>query len=65
MSERVIRVGDEVIKIDAGRYKHATGKVIALVAGGYEVRLTGANVITYENDETIELRYEEEDEERE
>jgi hypothetical protein len=64
MSARAIRVGDEVIKIEPGRYKHATGKVTALVPGGYEVRLNRANVITYENDETIELRYEEDKEQQ-
>jgi hypothetical protein len=57
---RAIEVGDEVIKREAERFVHPTGKVIGLVAGGYEVKLHGTNAISYESDETVELRYDDE-----
>jgi hypothetical protein len=53
----MIKTGDEVIKRNPERFVHNTGKVLKVIPGGYEVQLHGSKQITYENDETIELRF--------
>lgn len=48
---------DEVARKDWERSYLRAGKILKLVPGGYEVYWPEQNVITYENDDTIELRY--------
>ena len=52
-----ITVDDDVTPINWERTYNRDGKVLKLIPGGYEVRWNNTNTITYENNETIELRY--------
>ena len=53
----IINAGDEVTRIDWERSYLREGEVLKLVPGGYEVLWYGTKSITYENHDTIELRY--------
>lgn len=51
------KYGDEVIMKDS-RLKYRLGKVLGPVQGGYEILMEDKS-IRYENESTIEFRYEE------
>lgn len=55
--ETGMKPGDEVTSIDWERTYNHSGKVMKIIPGGYEVLWSHSKQITYENDESVELRF--------
>jgi len=66
VNDKRLKIGVEVERLPKGSaFVAPFGKIVAYIPGGYEVRWEGvsrgsAGALTYENDETIALRYPEE-----